>query len=235
MPTVLAFRHVAFEDLDGFAPAFARRGYDITYRDAWYDDGPFDALAPDILVVLGAPVGIYEAADYPFIAEELSAVRQRIANGRPVLGVCFGAQMIAAACGARVYRGDEFEFGWAPLKPTEAGARSPIAGYCSGLRSVFHCHGDTFDLPEGATLLASSMLYANQAFSIGPHLALQFHGEVTERGLRRWYVGQTARIRATLGLAELRRQTESEAPRTEAILDATIGRWLETHRAPALA
>lgn len=233
MPTVLAIRHVAFEDLDGFAPAFARRGYDVAYRDAWYDEAPFNPLAPDVLVVLGAPVGIYEAADYPFIAEEIAAVRRRIEHGRPVLGVCFGAQMIAAACGARVFRGTDFEFGWAPLRVTDAGARSPIAAYCSGLRSVFHCHGDTFDLPDGATLLASSALYANQAFSIGPHLALQFHGEVTERGLRRWYIGQTARIRATLGLAELRRQTAAEAPRTEPVLDAVIGAWLDSHGAQA--
>ncbi len=228
MPTVLAFRHLAYEDLDGFAPAFRERGFKITYRDAWFDEQPFDPLEPDVLAVLGAPVGIYEASDYPFITAEIEAVRARIAANRPVLGVCFGAQMIAAALGARVYKGPAFEFGWAPLTFTAAGSASPIAHYDGLQRAVFHCHGDTFDLPAGATLLASTSRYQNQAFSYGPHLAMQFHGEVTERGLRRWYIGQTARIRATIGQQELQRQTEREAPKLEGALRRVICDWLDS-------
>lgn len=229
MPSVLAFRHLAYEDLDGFAPAFRKRGFRVAYRDAWFDDRPFDPLEPDVLAVLGAPIGIYEAADFPFVEAEISAVRQRIANNRPVLGICFGAQMIAAALGARVYKGTSFEFGWAPLALTAAGLASPVAHYDGLQRAVFHCHGDTFDLPAGATLLASTSLYRNQAFSFGPHLAMQFHGEVTERGLRRWYIGQAARIRASMGQQELQRVTEREAPKVEPVLSRVIFDWLDSH------
>ena len=229
MPSVLALRHIAYEDLDGFAPAFRKRGFKIAYRDAWFDDRPFDPLEPDVLVVLGAPVGLYEADDYPFIEQELDAVRARIEHQRPVLGVCFGAQMLAAALGARVYKGSSFEFGWGPLSLTEAGRVSPVAHYDGLQRAAFHCHGDTFDLPRGATLLASTARYTNQAFSMGPHLAMQFHGEVTERGLRRWYIGHAGRIRTTLGLNELRRQTEREAPKLEKSLNRVICAWLDSH------
>lgn len=227
MPSVLAFRHLAYEDLDGFAPAFIERGYSVAYRDAWFEEQPFDPLEPDVLAVLGAPVGIYEADTFPFITAEIEAVRLRIANNRPVLGICFGAQMIAAALGERVYKGPVFEFGWAPLTFTAAGLASPVAHYDGLQRAVFHCHGDTFDLPRGATLLASTSKYRNQAFSLGPHLALQFHGEVTERGLRRWHIGQTARINASIGHSELRRQTEREAPKLESALRRVIFDWLD--------
>ena len=229
MSYVLAFRHVAYEDLDGFAPAFVRQGYRIVYRDAWYDEGPFDPLEPDVLVVLGAPIGIYEAADFPFIQEEMRAVRLRIEKGRPVLGICFGAQMLAAALGSRVDKGPLFEFGWSPLMISKAGMSSPIRHYGDNDRAVFHCHGDTFELPKGAKLLASTPNYANQAFSIGPHLACQFHGEVTERGLRRWHIAQTGRIRSLIGHQELKRQTKSEAPKVESILNNVIFDWLDTH------
>lgn len=229
MPSVLALRHVAYEDLDGFAPAFRKRGFKISYRDAWFDDRPFDPLEPDVLAVLGAPIGLYEGQDYPFIEQELQAVRARVENQRPVLGICFGAQMLAAALGSRVYKGPSFEFGWGPLALTEAGRGSPVANYDGLQRAAFHCHGDTFDLPRGATLLASTSRYANQAFSIGPHLAMQFHGEVTERGLRRWYIGHAGRIRASLGQQELRRQTEREAPKIESALSQVIFSWLDSH------
>lgn len=233
MPSVLAFRHLAYEDLDGFAPAFRELGYKVVYRDAWFDEQPFDPLEPDVLAVLGAPVGIYEAGTFPFIAAEIEAVRQRIANNRPVLGICFGAQMIAAALGERVYKGPSFEFGWAPLTFTTTGLASPVAHYDGLQRAVFHCHGDTFDLPRGATLLASTSRYQNQAFSYGPHLALQFHGEVTERGLRRWHIGQTARIKASMGHGELLRQTEREAPKLESVLRRVIFDWMDGQPATA--
>jgi GMP synthase (glutamine-hydrolysing) len=227
MKKLLAIRHVMYEDLDGFESAFQSRGYAIEYRDAWFDTERIDALAPDILVVLGAPVGVYEL-EYPFIEEEIEAVKQRIAAKKPVLGICFGAQILARALGAQVYKGPQFEFGWAPLTLTEAGKNSPIRHYAEQERYAFHCHGDTFDLPVGSRLLAYTYMYPNQAFDHGPHLGLQFHGEVTERGLRRWYIGHTGRIRSTIGLQRLKADTDIFAPRLEPVLQQVIHDWLDS-------
>ena len=113
---------------------------------------------------------------YPWLVDEKGLVADAIANGRAVLGVCLGAQVIASALGCRVFRNPEPEIGWFPIQPT-------AAGDTVGLRrsaEVFHWHGETFDLPAGATLLASSVGCLNQAFSLGPRVfGLQFHLEVT--------------------------------------------------------
>jgi len=230
MASLLAIRHVAYEDLDGFEIPFQKRGFACTYLDAWYDDFPSDPLEADVLVVLGAPVGVYELTDFPFISEEIDLVRLRLQAGRPVFGVCFGSQIMAAAMGAKVVKGPDFEFGWAPLNLTPSGSTSPLKHYGASGRSVFHCHGDTFDLPKDAELLASTDAYVNQGFSLGPHLAMQFHGEVTERGLRRWYIGHSARIRSSIGQSTLRLQTEDVAAATSVAHDLVVGDWLHQIR-----
>ncbi len=226
MKTVLALRHVAYEDLDGFESAFEDAGYKVTYRDALYDKEPFDALAPDILVVLGSPTAVYEHNWFSFIEEELAAVKARIAANRPVLGLCFGAQLIAKALGEKIYAGPSFEFGWSDLKLTEDGRNSPVKHFAEGDRKVFHCHGDTFNLPRGATLLASTELFQNQAFRYGPHLALQFHGEVTERGLRRWFIGNLIRIKKTMGVPALQAATEEVGPSLTNLHSQVLTDWL---------
>lgn len=200
MKSVLAIRHVAFEDLDAFAPALTERGYAIRYLEAGYDElAALDPLADELLVVLGGPIGVYEDAAYPFIHDELRLLRARLDADRPTLGICLGCQMIAWVLGGRVYPGGRKEIGWKPLLLTEAGRNSPLAAF-GDQTPVLHWHGDTFDLPEGAALLASSDLYPHQAFSWGRALALQFHIETTVRGLERWFIGHAGEIAGTSGL-----------------------------------
>src|ERR1700719_1784110 len=117
--TCLAVRHVAFEDLGLLGPLLAARGYDIRYHDAGI--ARFDAetlVAPDLVIVLGGPIGVYERDSYPFIADEIAAIAARLAANKPTLGICLGAQMMAAALGARVAPGPVKEIGWAPLTLT---------------------------------------------------------------------------------------------------------------------
>lgn len=143
------------------------------------------------LVVLGGPMAVYEMHLHAHLRTEALLIEGAIAAKKPVLGVCLGAQMLAHALGARVYPGGRKEIGWYEVALSEAGMQDPliaelaIAGKQAA--EVFQWHGDTFDLPAGATRLASSDLYPNQAFRWSDRVyALQFHIEVTPEIVRHW-------------------------------------------------
>ena len=194
----VVLNHVPFEDLGSLQPHLERRSFEIETVDAATTCHPVpQAEACDLLVVLGGPIGVYETDAYPFLAGEIDCLRQRLAAKRPVLGICLGAQLMAAALGARVYPGTRgAEIGWAPIQFSGSGAPpgwfAPLVA--DGLQ-LFHWHGDTFDLPPGAAPLAKSQIYENQAFAVDNYgLALQFHPEVTAKGLERWYVGHAAEL-----------------------------------------
>ncbi len=198
MPSAHVLRHVLHEDLGAF--------HDVLARDGWverYNEVPVDgvdrkrALGADVLFVLGGPCGAYEEAAYPWLAPEIALLRDRIAAGGPTLGICLGAQMIATALGARVYSGDAgAEIGWGTVTLTEAGRAGPLAAL-EGV-PLLHWHGDTFDLPDGARLLASTAAYPNQAFALGHHvLGLQFHPEIDGSNIEHWLIGHASTVDAT--------------------------------------
>ncbi len=230
MPNAVAIRHVPFEDLDCFAGVLAQRGWALSYRDAAVDDLAAPDLAEsDLLVVLGGPIGAYEDDVYPFLRDELGVIERRLAAGRPVLGICLGSQLMARALGARVYPGSGKEIGWAPLQLSEAGRHSCL-GVLGEETAVLHWHGDTFDLPANAVHLAATMRYRNQAFAWGRHgLALQFHPEVSARGLERWYIGHAGEIAGVSGLsvAALREDAARHAPPLAPAAAACLAAWLE--------
>jgi GMP synthase (glutamine-hydrolysing) len=200
---VLAIRHVHFEDLGVFAQVLTARGWDIAFREAGTDDlAAIDPLAADLLVVLGGPIGAYEDHLYPFLGLELRLLERRLAKARPTLGICLGAQLMARALGAKVYPGPAKEIGWSGLRLTKAGEQSPLKFIGPAETPVLHWHGDTFDLPAGATLLASTQPCANQAFSVGANvLGLQFHAEVDGAGIERWLIGHACELAAQKGLS----------------------------------
>ena len=223
----VAIRHVAFEDLGTLGDVLAARGFDVEYLEAGLDD--FTAVGnADLLVVLGGPIGAYETDAYPFLAAETKLVEARLAAGKPIVGICLGAQIMARALGARVYQAGIKEIGWAPVSLTDAGHASCLAAL--GDAPVLHWHGDTFDLPRGATLLASSSLTAHQAYAWGAAaLALQFHVEVKGRDLERWFVGHAAELAATksVSVPNLRTDTARRAPALERAGSAALGRFLD--------
>jgi GMP synthase (glutamine-hydrolysing) len=212
----------------------AERGYDVRFLEAGVD--PIDAsllVAPDLVVVLGGPIGVYEADTYPFIASEIAAVAARLHANRPLLGICLGAQMMAAALGARVAPGPVKEIGWAPLQLTDAGRKSVLAPLATV--PVLHWHGDNCALPAGCDCLATTAACPVQAFARGPwQLALQFHIEVEPKGFERWLIGHTVELgKAGIDPRTLRAQAAQYAAATAAIGRRILAHWLDGAGAPA--
>ncbi len=207
--TAVAIRHVPFEDLGNLAPSLRKRGYRIQYMDVGLH--PMERIQPqvDLLIVLGGPIGAYEEGIYPFIREEIRLIEDRLGKDLPTLGICLGAQMMARALGAEVRPGPRKEIGWGGVCLTPA-ARASALHHLNGVR-VLHWHGDTFDIPKGATHLASTETYENQAFPWKKSaLALQFHAEVRKPSLERWYIGHACEIAATTNVSVDRLRTEAE-------------------------
>jgi GMP synthase (glutamine-hydrolysing) len=227
--TVNVIRHLAFEDLGSFSSVLQAHGYKINYVDAGYDDlSQIDAVSDGLLVILGGPISVNDTAMFPFLDEEISLLKQRIAADRPTLGICLGAQMIARALGAKVYPGDEKEIGWYDLSLTAAGEQSALRYLDAKHCSMLHWHGETFDLPVGAALLASSEKFPHQAFSYGKNiLALQFHPEVTQRSMEKWFIGHIGEIMQTdeVSVEKLREDTHRYANQLEMQGELFFNSW----------
>ena len=226
--SAIAIRHVSFEDLGSFKTPIEEAGYRIGYHDVGLTDlSKVDATKPDLLVVLGGPIGAYEDEQYPFLADEIRILSDRLAAGRPILGICLGAQLIARALGAKVYPGPGKEIGWAPIQLSNAGRQSVVRHLDDG--PVFHWHGDTFDLPVDCDLLASTRVCRNQAFRKGPNLlALQFHPEVMQTGFERWLIGHACELSAQPDVSrqQLRDDTEKFAAALQRRARAMVEEWL---------
>jgi GMP synthase (glutamine-hydrolysing) len=232
MKKAVAIRHVPFEDLGNLEPALSLRGFQTTFREAGLDDlSATDIASADLLIILGGPIGVYESRAYPFLTDEIKLIEHRLASDLPTLGICLGAQLMAAALGSRVYPGDHGkEIGWSALQRGAAGNHHPFFNplFDEGVE-VLHWHGDTFDLPEGAAHLASSSQYPNQAFALGRSaLALQCHAEVTAAGLERWYIGHASELgHAGLDVVELRTQGKAKAEALSRAAEQFWASWLE--------
>ena len=227
---VVAVRHVHFEDLGTLEVVLKERGVEVTYVDAGLDDfSTMTSDGADLLVVLGGPIGVYEEEAYPWLVTLKSMLATRIAARLPTLGICLGAQMIASALGAKVYAGGIRELGWGKITLSNEGMSTPLRFLTSNDCRVLHWHGDTFDLPEEAALLASSEVYPRQAFSIGPNvLGLQFHPEVRVHGFDRWLIGHALEIGSTPGqsVSRLRTGAEHYGRTLELRARALFGEWL---------
>ena len=158
-------QHVCFEGLGSIGQWAQERQYGTSVTRLYCNDVLPDLDTFDMLIVMGGPMGVGDEKCYPWLKSEKEFLSKVIAADKPVLGVCLGAQLLAEVLGARVYPNAEKEIGWFPVQLTEEGRRS---GFFQGLPSeleVFHWHGETFELPQGASLLASSTACRNQAFA----------------------------------------------------------------------
>jgi GMP synthase (glutamine-hydrolysing) len=232
MKNATVIRHVGFEDLGSLIETLQQQEYTVTYVEA--GSGSLDKIAlldPELVVVLGGPIGAYEEQDYPFLQDELHFLERRLAADLPTLGICLGAQLMARALGARVYPGSGKEIGWGAIELSDAGKHSPLVHLAAEHTLVLHWHGDTFDIPVGATHLASSSQYKNQAFSWGKcGLALQFHPEVTAQGLEMWFIGHACEIAASPGVSvpQLRQDTARYTKKLEIQARQFWYEWLQS-------
>jgi GMP synthase (glutamine-hydrolysing) len=177
---VHVLQHVPFEGLGSIERWLADRRDEVSFT-RFFDSPVLPAVAGiDLVIVLGGPMGVHDEESCPWLVAEKRFVGDCIDRGLAVLGICLGAQIIAAALGAQVYPNPEREIGWWPLQLLPAAADSPLfAGFPAEV-DVFHWHGDTFDLPPGADHIARSAACAHQAFVYRERtVGLQFHLETT--------------------------------------------------------
>lgn len=231
MRTAVIIMHVPFEGPGTLGEALVHAGFGIRTLDAPSDDlAGFDPVQPDLLVVMGGPIGVYEQNAYPFLRDEIRLLQERLAVRLPTIGICLGAQLMAAALGTDVFPGAHGkEIGWTTLIPAQGASTCPGFGdfLASGVK-VLHWHGDTFDMPPDAVLLASTPAYRNQAFAVGRTvLALQFHPEVISRELERWFVGHACELsQAGIGVPQLRADCLENGPALEKAAARFWQQWL---------
>lgn len=186
--TLVVFRHVPHEGLGTIGAVLDNAGISYRYVDTSKGRPVFPSIKSiSALIVMGGPMGVYEADRFPFLKRELAYIKKAIAAEKPVLGICLGSQLIAHALGARVYPNKRKEIGWYRVRLTPEGKKDSLFKGGPASPWVFQWHGDTFDLPPGARLLASSALCKNQAFRFGDNVyGLQYHLEVDEAMIREW-------------------------------------------------
>ena len=185
---VYVFQHVACENLGTFAGVLTRRGYRPEYVRLFAGDSiPDDWSAAAALIVLGGPMSVNDASRLVYLEQEKSMLRQALDQAQPILGICLGAQLLAAAGGSRIFPASRPEVGWGAISLTVEGRQDPVVAPLAEIASVFHWHGETFDLPPRSARLAFSPLTMNQAIRIGSNAyGLQFHLEVDASMIQSW-------------------------------------------------
>ncbi|HTR31605.1 MAG TPA: hypothetical protein VMH27_20175 [Puia sp.] len=167
-------QHVAFETAGLLGELIRERGHSLQVTALWDGSTLPEVTDFDVLIIMGGPMSVHDEAEFPWLAGEKALIGKAIGGGKKVLGICLGAQLIAEVCGSKVYPAGQKEIGWWPVKLPD------------GTSTIFfHWHGETFDLPPSAELLASTDVCVNQAFRIGDRvLGIQFHPEVTVEIIR---------------------------------------------------
>jgi GMP synthase (glutamine-hydrolysing) len=220
---VLVFRHVPFEGVGYAGDSLRERGIDCEYADL-YKEG---ASTPDIaayagLIFLGGPMSATDPL--PYLDRERALITQAAERGQPMLGICLGSQLIARSLGADVHRNGEKEIGWFDIHFTADAADDSLFGGIRGPETVFHWHGDTWELPPGAHRLAWSQACQNQAFRAGRNIyGLQFHLEVTPAMIADWQVqdencGDVRELSAPL-------DPHANSARQQDLSKVVFGRW----------
>lgn len=236
----LVLQHIACEPPGVFEDVLLERGAEL-HRVELDEGEPLpDWRDFDAIVAMGGPMSVNDDAKLPWLTGEKRAIGEAVRAGTPYWGVCLGVQLLAAALGARVYPGEVPEVGLLPVALTEEGRRDPVFGDFDEALVTLQWHGDTFDLPDGATRLASSPAYANQAFRFERAYGVQFHLEVSAEMARDWarvpeYVASLERTLGTDAVPAFLAAIETRADGMRSAGRDLFERWLDrvaARRAP---
>jgi GMP synthase-like glutamine amidotransferase len=230
---VLVLQHIACEPPGAFEDVLVAAGADIHRVEL--DEG--DALPPwqdyVAIVAMGGPMSVNDDADLPWLTAEKQAIAEAVRAGVPYWGSCLGVQLLAAALGARVYQGTQPEVGVLPVTLTDEGQADPVFAGLPAEFLTLQWHGDTFDVPDGGVLLASSPAFPNQAFRVGrAAYGVQFHVEVTERMAREWaevpaYADYADRVLGAGGIDRLMADFDAARDRMLDVGRRMFERWVE--------
>lgn len=193
MQKVLSVQNIACETLGTLEQMFTSDGFEIEKINAQNDPIPSNSKDYAAIIILGGPMAVYDGL--PHFQREQELIRDAIKNDTHVLGVCLGSQLIAQAAGGRVYKGRQKEIGWSSVYVTPASSNDIFRGVTDRTIRVFQWHGDTYDLPSNAKMLAYSDLYP-QAFRIGSAVGIQFHLEVDRNLIESWMKEYAAEVSA---------------------------------------
>jgi GMP synthase (glutamine-hydrolysing) len=225
---VRVLQHVAPEGPERIAEVLRARGFEIAVtRIDLGEPIPADVVGAAGLVVMGGPMGVYEAAEFPHLAVEQRLIERALAANVPILGVCLGSQLLAATLGARVYPGPAKEIGFFDVVVATGASKDPLFGAVPERFPALHWHGDVFDLPSGATHLARSEMTENQAFRFGENAyGLLFHLEVTAAQVEGMTKAFADEVRAANGdPVALAAQAKTAVRNLEVNGSALFGAW----------
>lgn len=234
MRKLLVFQHVPFEPLGTLDAQLKHAGFRIRYIN--FDREPsrhVDVTRYDGLIVLGGPMGADEIDEHRHLGYEQDAIRTALARQTPMLGICLGAQLMAAAIGGRTLRGAAVEYGWTEVRPTDSARKDPLFRHLGRAEQIFQWHEDTFTLPHDAVHLASSDACKYQAFRIGDSAyGLQFHLEANRALILRWLeapgkLEQLARRGIAIDLKRTLAATQCHLPRAASLGRELFGEFIE--------
>jgi GMP synthase-like glutamine amidotransferase len=180
---ILVIQNITCEHLGNLANLFDLDGFNVTILNSKNNSIPTDLISYSGIIILGGPMSVYD--NYDYLQNEQKLIKKAVDMNIPTLGICLGSQLIAQAMGGKVYPGNLKEIGWYDIEITENGNREIFNGVANLKHTVFQWHGDTFELPASAIILAKSNTYI-QAFRIKTAIGIQFHIEVDESMIDEW-------------------------------------------------
>ena len=188
MAKIHFLQHVPYERLGSIADWINKNSHTLSVTRLYKSEILPDPLDLDLLIIMGGPMGIYEEKKYPWLKEEKIFIEKAMKADKKILGICLGAQLIADVLGAKVYKNQYREIGWFPVHLTTQGRISGLLNNIPSELTVFHWHGDTFDIADNAIHLFENEACRNQGFQYGDNiLGLQFHLEVEKTDIKRWF------------------------------------------------
>lgn len=242
MRKVLVCQHVSYEILGTLNPLLKAHSLRIRYVN--FDRHPHShprLSGYDALVILGGPMNLDQSDEYRHLKHEIELIQGALKQDIPILGICLGAQLIAAALGAAIRRNPVKEIGWYDLCLTEAGKKDPLLAPLQDCKKIFQWHGDTFDIPDGAVHLAKTKDCPHQAFRYGDKVyAFQFHPEVDEAMIYRWlkvprHVEELAALRGLIDPEQIRAETPQHIDKMKQLSTQVFGAFIELIGAPPKA